>query len=297
MAPDLDPGSADVAADLVWVYWKFYPSSTGESDAAILSTLKLIHGEVRPVLQWHFLRIIDLDGFHIRFRFLAPRESADAAVSPFARLSQEVSDSQTGDWRPIRAHPEQPLAARRRRSLQWRTYVPELNKWGTGESLRQAHSTFTASSRFAADALYVLGDARDRSLVAMALLSSVVDSLPLQGEAPAAFLQQHASWWDPRGSLAQLNESDTATMSRVLRRLDAPPTQVLSAIEAARLHGAEIAHASLHAGGERSPLYFAHQHAHLAINRLGIHGTDESWVSHLVQITRRQHADRDGRDI
>jgi thiopeptide-type bacteriocin biosynthesis protein len=291
MAPATAHGTDDMVDGLTWVYWKFYPLAPNEADLAITYFLRFMHREVQPVVQWHFVRIVDPDGFHIRFRFLTHRDSADSAVEAFIRLAEVLPDLSAGEWKPIRPHAEELLARRRRRELQWRTYAPETNKWGTGENLRLAHRTFSTSSRFAVEALDSIGDARDRTLVAMTLLTSVRESLPLKRDDSIGFLRQHQSWWDPRGSLAQLGESDSATMRRVTRRRDEMPSEIGPAIAAARLHGAEIVDASLRSGGERNPLYFAHQHVHLAINRLGIHGTDEAWVSHLAQMICDQSID------
>ncbi|WP_396816090.1 thiopeptide-type bacteriocin biosynthesis protein [Microbacterium sp. p3-SID338] len=267
----------------VWVYWKLYPMSPSEIDGCILSALSHVHAEVPAIGQWHYLRIVDADGLHIRVRFEVPRRAADASVMTFERLSTLTPAADCGPWRPIRPHPDSTISGRDRRIVQWRTYVPEVNKWGAREALGRAHNTFTHSSRFAAAVLPDVSDPRDRSLVAMSLMSGLVKALPIDGLTRDKFLRQHAAWWDPARSLENRSESDSATMRRVLRRSPAALTRLSRAIDAARLHGEQIAEASLHARGDRSPLYLAHQHAHLTINRLGIHGTDEAWICHLVR--------------
>lgn len=271
--------------DPIWVSWNCYPRSIAGADSMVRIILHHVADRLeRSALSWHFLRYIDESGFHIRFRMLVPRCEADRAVRNFASLRDDFAGVADRGWRSLRGRDVLNQATRRRdhAAIGWTVYSPERAKWGVGETLAAAHELFEQTSRLAADVLEGEPNPTVRGISGLHLIHAVAAALPASDDVRREFLTTHASWWEPR-TVPRAGEidSDGAARNRIVRGLLRPeggsPSRHL-ADDVSR----SIVSVATSTGMRRSPLYYVHQHLHLALNRLGIHAGDEAWLVKLA---------------
>lgn len=283
MSQILTSNRTGLTEDHVWVSWHCYPKSINGADRCIDLLLEESVVSWRAAASWHFLRYVDENGFHVRFRMLVPLEVADRSVEIFEKLKAKLVVVSMRGWKPLRGQevfPHLVIPIREASDIKWELYKPELRKWGSGDSLEQAHHLFLQSSQLAAKVIEREPSPSERALYGLFLLHFIQTLLPISETQSDAFLRTHANWWsdDPLGRTEGMKNSDTAAAVRLDRWIERQQgsEELLISTE---LLASSIVEVALSTAENRSPIYFVHQHLHLALNRFGIHGSDEAWLA------------------
>ncbi|WP_434315434.1 thiopeptide-type bacteriocin biosynthesis protein [Leifsonia sp. P73] len=236
--------------DLTWLYAKIYPGSLAQLDRVITTTvMRIVRDNEACIDRWHFLRFIDTEGPHIRFRCLIDDDVADSIVASFGNL-------------------EEHLGSQARIDLAY--YDPEVGKWGAGEDLRLAEVQFQRASECAAVLLESRPSRRMRWAACERLFTAISDVLPLDGISKVSLFETHARWW--------LGSTDL--VSAAAQAPNAPSAQIPPAflVGVERLVGDFGLWERRHSRPERLA-YLAHQLIHLSINRIGLAPAEEGTLA------------------
>lgn len=290
-----------------WLYFKLYPGPYLASlDYAIVS------GLVPPALEnrickWHFLRMTDHGGVHLRVRYLAgsPGEADELAPNAERHLLQIAADlphCPTSSFSPLVGSMPPPLTADMVGGyrVERASYEPEHEKYGYGELLSSCESHFCTSSEIAVSVITAeLFDGRSRKFIAPLLLARGIDAFGLP-RPPQQFLQDYSEFWGQNsldfgvlktrfdGRIAALKVNDFNPLNAEVE-LQSDEQVLLARWEETMRQMSQSA--QRHMTKSRS---FADQLVfnlcHLVMNRAGFPALDESYLARLVAAFRADAA-------
>jgi thiopeptide-type bacteriocin biosynthesis protein len=245
-------------SDQTWLYLKIYPGSLDHLDRAVATTVLRIVRDYRVGIdRWHFLRFIDTEGPHLRFRCLIDEGAADSIVAGLRQLEEQIGSQ-----------------AR----IELAYYEPEVGKWGAGADLRLAEMQFQHASECAALLLESRPSPRIRWAAGELVFTAMCDVLPLDEKSKVSLFETHARWW--------LGSSDL--VAAATRAPDARPGQTPRAFLVGVEHmvGDFRLWSTRHSRPDRLA-YFAHQLIHLSLNRIGLAPAQEGELA--AALWRRNH--------
>lgn len=233
-------------SERTWLYLKIYPGSLVQLDRVIVTVaLRIVHENAVEIERWHYLRFVDGDGPHVRFRCLINLDAADAIVSNLGRLEKQAGPQARIDVG---------------------YYDPEVRKWGRGYDLSLAEVQFQLASECAAMLISSRTSQRIRRAACEFAFTSICEVLLLDQNSKVAFFETHARWW--------LGSADLrAAAARVpMPRSEHVPKAFVVAVQ--DLVCDFRFWCQRHSNPERL-VYFAHHLIHLLNNRLGLSPAEE----------------------
>lgn len=279
-----------------WIYFKLYPGLFGSGFDHLVATDLAQIGARPEVGKWHFLRMTDDGGPHLRLRFLpaSPEALQSLAVQLERQLSTLVSELAVTPESPFTplvgtARGDGRAPGFSRALVQRDTYEPETGKYGTGEMLEACETHFQLSSEIAAAIIGAeLLEGRSRKWMAPLLMARCVQLFDLP-RSTHQFLADYSDYW-MRGANAvqsQFDEKITEIRKTAFDPLDAGA--LLTDDETALLAKWEISvRAMSRAAAHHMPQndnfrdQLAFNLCHLMMNRLGFPAADEAYLARLV---------------
>lgn len=300
-------GANDAAAahGARWIYFKLYPGLFGAGlDHLIANDLAPLAGR-GDVAKWHFLRMIDDGGPHLRVRFLPAdphaRESLAARIERELRtLADELPFTPESPFTPLVATRRTDGAAAAmvpaprapRAHVQRDAYEPETGKYGLGEMLEACETHFQVSSEIAAAAIAAeLLEGRSRKGIAPLLMARCVHLFELPRPS-RQFLADYCDYWLRGADPAEDHRGRFAERIADLRILPFDPLDADALLVAGEQDLLARWETSIRQVSRAAGRHFARNDnfrdqlafnlCHLMMNRLGFPATDEAYLACLV---------------
>lgn len=296
-------GANDAAAahGARWIYFKLYPGLFGAGlDHVVAHDLALLAGR-GDVAKWHFLRMIDDGGPHLRVRVLPADPQGREPLA--ARLELELR-ALVAELPFTPESPFTPLVAARqadgvaaavpalRAHVQRDAYEPETGKYGLGEMLEACETHFQVSSEIAAAAIAAeLLEGRSRKGIAPLLMARCVHLFELPRPS-RQFLADYCDYWLRGADPAEDHRGRFAERIADLRVLPFDPLDADALLVAGEQDLLARWEASIRQVSRAAGRHFARNDnfrdqlafnlCHLMMNRLGFPATDEAYLACLV---------------
>ena len=247
--------------ETTWVYTKIYVPPDNTDAVLVGSILDVVRRYGARIDVWFYLRFFDERGAHIRFRCLTDLDTADEMAS---------TDFEWG--RPNTA-------------IAMDLYEPETGKWGDGSGLRASERVFQISSEIALRLLASASGIGDgRLATGIIFIIEIAQTIGLSVEQRRGFVETHFNWWSGNAALsseryAEISSKLDEAIPGIRAFFDDSGSRENARVDSRRFAESVAASFDEMSDARRSVLYFAHQHLHLMLNRLGLSPLDEAAVA------------------
>lgn len=287
-----------------WAYFKLYPGVFGSGfDHLVANDLASLLGG-GDVAKWHFLRMTDDGGPHLRLRLLPADPAgleplAARAQQQLATLVAELPFTPESPFTPLvaAAGPQAvqgaaPPAHFARAHVQRDTYEPETGKYGTGEMLEICETHFQRSSEIAVAAIAAeLLEGRSRKWIAPLLMARCVHLFELP-RSPRQFLGDYCDYWMRSADPTQDHVGRFSERIAEIRAIPFDPLDAGAVLVAGEKDLLARWEASIREVSRAARRHFpqndnfrdqlAFNLCHLMMNRLGFPAVDEAYLASLV---------------
>lgn len=278
-----------------WIYFKIYPGSFDRSVDHLIASLISNPANSAECAKWHYLRMIDDGGPHLRIRYLASDPAQSVGLERRATQCLEAAVSELPHSPETPFTPLVPLDGVLRPSgqalLRRDQYEPETMKYGEGTLLNRCESHFQTSSEIARDLIQnEFYEGRSRKWAAPVLFAEGIRAFGLPRSA-TQFLSDYSDYWMQHAQNAHghLDQFDTRITELRETGYDPFDSQQLTAEETVLLERWQDELSDLsgicktHMPGSRNFAdHLAFNVCHLFLNRLGFPVLDEAYLARMV---------------
>lgn len=283
-----------------WLYFRVYPGRPaspivdGLIERGFQSVLDLV-----PFERWHFLRSLDADGLHMRWRLLPKGQVDDVLASQMATVLEDAvgvaSEIRTVAYRPIvPVPPPDEWTTRQIRGVVSDAYRSDTDTFGQ-EGISAAERLFQCSSELAISVLQAesRGDLTRKSIVPL-LMQETALALLADSSATESFWGRYADYWVGAGLWRGAERWKRRFHEHALS-LIAKGHPILTSVEGASSvqqalldkwrAALLLAREELSLNGDLDAGYLdrlAFHQTHLTNNRLGIPKMDEACIATII---------------
>lgn len=189
-----------------WIHYNIYTGKLEKMDSVIENILFPLIENIQleiDVKKWFFMRYIDQEGPHLRFRLLVPstmwkktivfmEEESDSIITHI----KEMPDINMQRLLPVGSHTDFPSGVK----IELGLYDPEVKKYGGQLGLEYAEDLFQASTKLVGNFISQINEIKvDRFELALNIMKWTVESSSLSQQELYTFIYEYVLYWGDSG--------------------------------------------------------------------------------------------------